>query len=142
MVTYFKDQPSNASRALQIWQILIGKAHNRQTLTYGMLAQLLGFKRAGTLAHPLGHIMHYCQLNNLPPLTVLVVNQDTGVPGDGLVGDKLQVAREGVFRLNWYAIIPPSPQEMSQIYKAQQDAPMVPELPTVTPSSSEYLVSE
>ena len=76
MVTYFKDQPSNASRALQIWQILIGKAHNRQTLTYGMLAQLLGFKRAGTLAHPLGHIMHYCQLNNLPPLTVLVVNQD------------------------------------------------------------------
>ena len=68
--------------------------------------------------------------------------QDTGIPGDGLVGDKLQVAREGVFRLNWYAIIPPSPQEMSQIYKAQQDAPMVPELPTVTPSSSEYLVSE
>ena len=100
MVTYFKDQPSHASRALQIWQILVAKAHNRQTLTYGMLAQLLGFKGAGTLAHPLGHVMHYCLATNLPPLTALVVNQNTGIPGSGLVGDELHVAREAVFRFN------------------------------------------
>lgn len=71
MVKLFNDNSTHTTRALQIWQILIAKASNRQTLTYGMLAQLLGFKGAGVLAPILGHIMFYCQQNSLPLLEEL-----------------------------------------------------------------------
>lgn len=117
MLRYFNDGPSNAGRALQIWLILIGAAHNRQTLTYGILAGRLGFKGAGVLAHPLGHLMHYCRQHQLPPLTVLVVNQDTGLPGEGLTEAELNADRENVFNFDWYALIPPSSEELSAVYK-------------------------
>lgn len=117
MPMLFDDNPTLATRALQIWQILISKAHNRQTVTYGILADMLGFKGAGTLAHMLGHIMFYCQENNLPPLTVIVVNQDTGLPGEGLTAVELNADRERVFQHNWYGVFPPSPDELSAAYQ-------------------------
>jgi hypothetical protein len=123
MLHLFNEQPSHATRALQIWQILIGKAANRQIMTYGMLAQMLGFRGAGTLAHPLGHIMYYCRATNLPPLTVLVVNQDTGIPGDGLLGDNLHADREAVFRYDWYGVIPPSPEDLRTVYQEHRAIP-------------------
>ena len=46
MTRYFKDNPTLYTRALQIWQILIAKAENRQTMTYGALAHALGFRGA------------------------------------------------------------------------------------------------
>lgn len=117
MIRRFKDKPiSNPLRALQIWQILIGKAHNRQILTYGMLAKMLGLKGAEILAQPLGHIMWYCQQNNLPPLTILVVNQDTGLPGKGLTGTRLDADRESVFRYDWYSLVPPTPDALREAY--------------------------
>lgn len=119
MPRYYDQNPSQATRAQQIWLILTCKALNRQTLTYGSLAAMLGFEGAGTLAHLLGHIMHFCSENGLPPLTVLVVNQETGLPGEGLVGADLNADRERVFRLNWYSIVPPSPEELAQAYKRQ-----------------------
>src|SRR5947209_6743786 len=70
-------------RALQIWQLLIGASRVRQTLTYSMVADLIGMG-AGTLSQPLELVMRYCECNGLPPLTVLVVNQETGRPGAGL----------------------------------------------------------
>ncbi len=118
MSASFKDSPSNSLRALQIWQILICKASQRQTLTYGLLAQALGFHGAGTLAQPLGHIMFYCRQNSLPPLTVLVVNQETGLPGEGLTEVDLNADRESVFRYDWYSLVPPSPQEFAEAYQS------------------------
>lgn len=102
MIKYFKDNATNPTRALQIWQILIAKASNRQTVTYGIFADLLGFHGAGVLAHMLGHIMFYCQQNDLPPLTVIVVNQDTGLPGEGLSGADLSADRERAFNFRWF----------------------------------------
>jgi putative restriction endonuclease len=117
MIRRFDDYPTQENRALQIWQILVGKAANRQTLTYGQLADNLGFKGAGTLAHMLGHIMYFCQQNQLPPLTVLVVNQDTGLPGEGLTGAELNADREKVFRFRWYDLMPPTPEELADAYR-------------------------
>ena len=57
MVENFDDNPNRPYRALQIWLILIGSAKNRQILTYRMVADMLGYEGAGTLAHTLGHIM-------------------------------------------------------------------------------------
>ncbi len=119
MVKFFKSNPTHPTRALQIWQILIAKASNRQTLTYGMLAQLLGFKGAGVLAPILGHIMFYCQQNNLPPLTVIVVNQKTGLPGEGLTDADLNADREAVFKYDWFDLYPPSPEELALAYKVE-----------------------
>jgi hypothetical protein len=70
-------------RAMQIWQVLIGAAHYRKKLTYGRLGKLIGMG-AGTLAQTLGYVMRYCEKNDLPPLTVLVVNKVEGKPGSGL----------------------------------------------------------
>jgi hypothetical protein len=85
MIKKFKENSTQPTRALQIWLILICKASNRQTLTYKMLAEQIGFKGSGTLAHYLGHIQAFCFQNNLPPLTVIVVNQVNGLPGAGLI---------------------------------------------------------
>lgn len=118
MIKLFSDNPTSATRALQIWQILIAKAHNRQIITYGILADMLGFKGAGVLATPLGHIMYYCQQNELPPLTVLVVNKNTGLPGEGLIGADLNADRERVFQYDWFGVYPPTPEELRTAYEA------------------------
>jgi len=90
-------------RAMQIWQILISAAHNRQILTYTIVADLIGMG-AGTLSQTLGMIMRYCKRNNLPPLTSLVVNKNTGQLGEGLTTVmELNRDRERVFEYNWFA---------------------------------------
>ncbi len=121
MVRRFSDESTRPMRALQIWQILIGAARDRQILTYGMLANMLGYGGAGVLAQPLGHIMYYCQENDLPPLTILVVNKDTGLPGEGLTGADLNADRESVFRYDWHSIIPPSPEDFRIAYARGQE---------------------
>lgn len=98
---------TRAQQALKIWQVLTGAAHNRQILTYEMVADLVGIgpegKGAGVLAQPLGVLMTYCEKNGLPPITVLVVNKDTGKPGSGLrTLEELNADRERVFRYEWY----------------------------------------
>jgi putative restriction endonuclease len=117
MARRFSNIATRPARAAQIWQILVAKAHNRQTLTYGDLAELLDYDGAGVFAHILGHIFSYCAQNNLPPLTVLVVNQETGLPGFNTAMD-LNAAREEVYRFDWFDIVPPS---MNKLEKAFQD---------------------
>lgn len=117
MVRRFGDQATLAARGLQIWLVQIGKAHNRQTMTYGDLARLLGFKGAGTLANMLGHVFYYCRQHELPPLTCLVVNHETGLPGEGLTGVDLNRAGEQVYAFDWFAIYPPSPLELEEAYR-------------------------
>lgn len=117
MIRKFDDDANRPTRGLQIWQILIGKAHNRQTTTYGQLAKLLGFDGGGTLSHMLGHVYFYCKQNDLPPLTVLVVNQETGLPGEGVKGIDLNRSREEVFTFNWYGVWPPTPEELRASYE-------------------------
>lgn len=63
---------------------------------------------AGVMSQFLGPIMYYCKTNGYPPLTVLVVNQGTGLPGDGLTTiQEINTDREGVFNFNWFSILPP-----------------------------------
>ncbi len=56
----------SAIRALQGWQFLIGEAHNRRTVRYGDLAKLMGYSDSRPLYYILGHMMHFCQQNELP----------------------------------------------------------------------------
>ena len=42
----FDDDPTNASRALQCYLVLIGCAARRETINYGGLAKRLGYKKS------------------------------------------------------------------------------------------------
>jgi alkylated DNA nucleotide flippase Atl1 len=101
-------------RSLQIWMLLVVAAKERKSYTYGDIAKMLGMGGAGVLAQFLGPIMWYCddQKPKLPPLTVLVVNQDTGLPGEGLTTlENVNEDRERVFAYDWFSIEPPETKQ-------------------------------
>jgi hypothetical protein len=64
---YFSDTPGAAERAKQAWIILVGMATRRETTTYKLLSvKMFGHEASGVLAAILGHIMYFCQENDLP----------------------------------------------------------------------------
>lgn len=104
---------TRVQRSLQLWQLLIGAARSRQTLTYAMAADLIGMG-AGTLAQPLDLLMRHCHRHSLPPLTVLVVNQETGQPGAGLSTlEELNRDRERMFNYPWFQLPPLQADDLS-----------------------------
>lgn len=123
MTRRFSDHPRAEFRALQIWQVLVCSAANRQTITYKLLANNMWHgKGAGVLANSLGHIAYYCIQNRLPPLTSLVVNQKTGIPGDGIPVENIHSKREKVFAFDWFDLIPPSPSELKEARKLSRNS--------------------
>lgn len=108
-------------RAIQIWVLLACAAHEKRMYTYGGLGQRLGMKRAGSnMATVLGPVMHYCEYHELPPLTILVVNQETGVPGDALAAavDINPAERKRVFGYNWLDMPPPTVEALKRACNA------------------------
>ena len=95
-------------RSLQIWMLLVCAARERKSFTYGEIATILGMQGAGVMGRFLGPIMRYCEENDLPPLTVLVVNQNSGLPGPGLETTfDIDSDRERVFKWDWFDSPPP-----------------------------------
>lgn len=98
-------------RSMQIWSLLICAANDRKTYTYGDIADILSMKGAGVMSQFLGPIMWLCEDNGWPPLTVLVVNQGTGLPGEGLTTiENVNTDREQVFNFDWFGLVPPTLQ--------------------------------
>lgn len=95
-------------QAHQIWLILSGWVMmNKKVMTYGELAKLMGYKsQAGrTLGEALGIVSKYCLYNKLPPLSVIVVNAVTNLPGwEGMVrkGYSVEEEQSNVFDIKWY----------------------------------------
>jgi hypothetical protein len=101
-------------RAAQIWPILILCAGQRQTLTYGMLAKLIGVFQGG-LGQLLEPIQSYCLLNQLPALSSLVVSDVTGLPGEGFIAaSNVPGEQAKVFRYDWRATQVPDPQVLGR----------------------------
>ena len=117
-------RPSDV-RAQQVWTILIGAASNRQTMTYLELAIRMGFKEnvpARVTAPYMDAVARYCQQAGLPPLTVLVVGQNTGIPGDGLLpfipeDSTYDAEREKVYQCQWHQMVVPSPDEFRGVWQ-------------------------
>ena len=112
-------------RAVQAWLILIGQAHNRQIITYGRLADMMGFPGALAAIDIVTFIAAFCitQGDSIPPLTAIVVNQKTGRPGEGYPWDfeKIPEYQQKVFRQDWYGLIPPRPEEFERAYDEVKD---------------------
>ena len=99
-------------RASQIWPVLAWAARHRQTITYPQLGQLIGVPRQG-LGQLLEPIQAHCMARGLPPLTSLVVQQGTGLPGTGFIGSTakdLASAQSAVFRKDWLKEGNPGPE--------------------------------
>jgi alkylated DNA nucleotide flippase Atl1 len=105
---------NRSERASQIWAVLAWAAKNRQSLTYGHLAKLIGVPTAG-LGQLLEPIQSYCIAQGLPPLTVLVVQQESGLPGSGFTGasaSQFASAQAEVFAKDWLEYGNPQPDKL------------------------------
>lgn len=99
-------------RSMQIWTLLVCAARERRSYRYGDIADILGMGGAGVMAQFLGPIMWYCEDNDFPPLTVLVVNQETGLPGEGLSTlENVNMDREWAFNFDWFENEPPKEED-------------------------------
>lgn len=106
---------NKSQRASQIWAVLAWAARNRQSLGYSQVGQLIGVPAAG-LGQLLEPIQSYCMQHNLPPLTVLVVQQASGLPGSGFTGasaDELARAQASVFATDWLALGNPGEEKLA-----------------------------
>ncbi|MDA8014600.1 MAG: hypothetical protein MPK09_03175 [Gammaproteobacteria bacterium] len=90
--------------SVKIWVLLACAARERRLYTYGGLAQALGMRGPIRKQH-LKPIMHYCNEESLPPLTALVVHQQTGLPEGLEVTDR---ERDQVFTEKWHTIALPN----------------------------------
>jgi len=107
---------TKSERASQIWAVLAWAAKNRQMLTYGHLSKLIGVPTAG-LGQLLEPIQSYCLLEKLPPLTILVVQQDSGVPGTGFTGTnpaEYAKAYMEVYEYDWLEHGSPKAEKLEQ----------------------------
>ncbi|HEY8311473.1 MAG TPA: hypothetical protein VIG47_12995 [Gemmatimonadaceae bacterium] len=101
-------------RAWQAWPLLAFAAGNRQIITYEILGKLTGMHAAG-LGDVLEQVQSYCLVNNLPPLTALVVNKGTGLPSPGFVAaTDVPRAFIKVFEHDWLATPCPSPEQLAE----------------------------
>ena len=112
---------NRSERASQIWAVLAWAAKNRQTLTYGHLSKLIGSLTVG-LGQFLEPIQSYCLLNKLPPLTILVVQQDSGIPGTGFTGTnaaEYAKAYMAVYEFDWLGHGNPKAEKLEQAVQKQ-----------------------
>ena len=103
-----------SERAAQIWPVLTLAANNRQILTYDIVARLIGVPRPalGKLLEP---VQAYCMSNKLPALSILVVSQETGMPGIGFIAaSDIPAEQARVFREKWLERACPTPEDFER----------------------------
>lgn len=95
-----------------VWNVLVKLAESHQTVFYTEIRDEIerefGIRYAsraiGGLLEP---IQDHCQEKEIPPLTVLVINKNTGLPGSGFVAESiiskeiLEQKKGDVFAYNW-----------------------------------------
>lgn len=116
-------------QAQQVWIALISLVMMNRTIpsksvsiSYGELAKLMGRDpRAGrTLNHALGIVGWYCAHNKIPTLNSIVVNQETGVPGDHVVtrkGKSYRDEQKAVTKFDWFSIRVPTTGAFRKVWE-------------------------
>ena len=101
-------------RAAQIWSVLVWAATNRQELTYDIMGRLIGDPRQGP-GRLLEPTQSYCLVQQLPPLTLLVVSELNGQPSPGFTAtQQIPQERQRVFGFNWRDHPAPAPDVLEQ----------------------------
>lgn len=89
-------------RVAYAWDSLIRISKNKDLIRYNQLGNQIGIHHRA-VRFVLGVIQNYCLENQLPPLTILVVNQ-SGLPGEGFVAwdvDNIEQGLQQVYNYNW-----------------------------------------
>ena len=114
-------------QAQQVWLVLVAHVMHlpKETITYGELAEKMKMSRlAGrTLNIPLGIVGEYCRVNNLPTLNSIVVNQETGVPGDHVVvrnGRTYKDEQDEVAETDWFNYRVPTTGTFRRVWESQR----------------------
>lgn len=122
-------------QAQQIWLILVSMVENSKPtydakfpflVPYGRVALAMGYdtKQAGrAIGRQLGIVGMYCKMNDMPPINVIVVTQETREPGDEvLVRDGRSVKQEqsAVMEEDWYSIRVPTVGTFRKVWEAIQ----------------------
>ena len=90
-------------RAFATWEVLKNCAVQKQSITYKELGEQIDIHHRA-IRIPLHIIQNYCLENELPPLSILVFNQITGLPGDGFIAYDIENSLDGinkVYDFNW-----------------------------------------
>jgi hypothetical protein len=100
------------ARVIQSWQILIGFAKRRETVTYGDLSVLmLGKWAPRSKAMRLGQLLSYCKLRGLPQLPVIVVTAKSKSKRPAELAPyswaEVENEQKRVFDFDWYDVFPP-----------------------------------
>ncbi|WP_158642303.1 HNH endonuclease [Actinomadura sp. WAC 06369] len=106
-------------RAFRTWPFLTTRASQRSKVTYTELAEHLGI-HPRPLRYVLAVIQDWCLHEHKPPLTILVVNQSRGQPGQGFIAwdaTRLDEGYEEVFAYPWLTL--PNPFQ----FAAQDSTP-------------------
>lgn len=94
---------NQVERAYRTWPILVKCAIEERTITYGNLAKHIGLSHHRPIKFVLEVIQNYCLEENLPPMTILVVDQ-AGKRGSGFIAwgrDNLDEGVRQVFNYPW-----------------------------------------
>ncbi|MCW5804135.1 MAG: hypothetical protein KIT31_17310 [Deltaproteobacteria bacterium] len=105
----FNPASERPARAVQCWQILVGAAMHRQTLSLRLLAQAMYGKPDPhpQLADVLAHVAWYCADEKLPPLAAVVVQPAKPVT---------DTQREAVYAYDWFDVYPPTADELARAF--------------------------
>ncbi len=112
---------NRSQRAAQLWPILALAASNRQILDYKIVSQLTGMYVPG-IGQMLEPIQSYCLLHNLPPLTILVVQKESGLPGSGFTAAEaveFTHAMMKVFSTDWLTVGCPTPEQFEEAVRTR-----------------------
>ena len=97
-------------------------ANSRQILTYDIVARATGVLRP-SIGDFLRPIQQYCTEQSLPPLTSLIVSDQTGLPGDGFIAAAdVPKAHIQVFEHRWLEKPAPSVEQFESAYQRAPDA--------------------
>ncbi len=131
-------------RAAQLWSVLLLAARDQKILSYTTARHLTGLATPAVGPIGLGPIFWYCIEHKLPWLTVLVVREETGLPGTGFMnaakekfGDPPNIfqLQSRVFVYDWFKNPTPTPHDFeiaaNKHRSAVEDATMA-ELEEVT----------
>lgn len=109
-------------RAQQLWSLLALSAQSNQILTYDIVAKFTGVVRP-SIGEFLRPIQQYCTENNLPPLTSLIVSEQTGLPGEGFIAaEDVPLAHIEVFNRDWLNVRAPNEEQLAEAYSRAPDA--------------------
>lgn len=90
--------------AIKLLQHIIS---TKQFITYGQLSLKMSFDiNPRIIERPLGRISYACINNGLPPISAMVVNQETQMPGKGFFNEYCrEIKQKDTQELEWIRLV-------------------------------------